>query len=144
MRTTVLFLTFSLAACSPSVDSPAETTLQDASRSDATGESTVVLSVGQDVVVGGLTLGLVEVPEDSRCPVDVTCVWAGDVVVVVATLMDGVERVLSLHLNPRGDGVRSVTLDGYTITFETIEPEPHSGRTIPPEGYRATFQVISG
>ena len=144
MRMTVLLVIVSLAACSPSSDAAVGATPPDDVRLPATGDTTVVLAIGDEAVVGELTLGLVEVPEDSRCPVDVTCVWAGDATVVVTTLVGGIERVLALHLNPRGDGVRSVTLDGYTITLETIEPEPRSGRRILPGEYLATFAVVSG
>ena len=38
-----------------------------------------------------LTVELVRIVEDSRCPTDVTCVWAGEVKVQLATRLDSAE-----------------------------------------------------
>lgn len=84
-----------------------------------------------------------EVRDDSRCPADVTCVWAGDAVVTVM-------------LRPVSSRTRKTTwklstskplvwFDEYSGSFwlELLElaPAPHSGTAIAEGDYEATFKL---
>lgn len=102
------------------------------------------LAPGQTVKVNGaeLTIRFIEVAEDSRCPVDATCVWAGDAVVVVETVLRSVEQVFGLHSTPgTATGPGSVALDGFELTLVDVRPEPRAGLPIRPEDYRVTLRV---
>src|SRR5690554_6743820 len=46
---------------------------------------------GQTVVISGISIKFVEVLEDSRCPTDVECIWAGRARVKVSVSSNGKE-----------------------------------------------------
>jgi len=102
-----------------------------------------VLHVGQTTAQVGETgprLTFEAVLEDSRCPVGVTCVWAGDAVVVVA--LDGTDndtKRLELHTNSDFD-TKSAT-DGYSVHLIDLSPLPREGSTIEVDRYQATLVV---
>jgi hypothetical protein len=89
-----------------------------------------------------LKLKLEKVTDDSRCPVDVTCVWAGDAVAVVRLIPTGAaEETKELHINRGTDRPGEVERDAFVVKFVRLTPTTHSRRPIPPEDYRATFLV---
>lgn len=97
--------------------------------------------VGQEVQVQGtpLTIRFVGISEDSRCPSDVQCVWAGDAVARVVLSSQGTagtEASLHTTLDPK-----SVTFAGYTVRLTAVKPVPRSGTSIPAASYVATFEV---
>lgn len=99
------------------------------------------LRAGQEAAVEGtrLQLRFVSVTGDSRCPIDVTCVWAGDArTELVLTCDDGVVEALDLHtfVEPR-----SADVCGYRVALERLDPVPRSERTITQEQYVAEFRV---
>lgn len=62
------------AACTPSAELPGEVVLKPGeTASDAS---------------GSITVTFVEVLEDSRCPADAVCVWAGQVKVLLEVAME--------------------------------------------------------
>ncbi len=104
-------------------------------------DAVFTLQVGQQAVIKDtpLQLRFVSVPEDSRCPVEVDCVWAGDARVrLLVSFADSAEKTLDLHsfLEPRFEFVR-----GYRITLERLEPAPRSEARIPQERYAADLRV---
>ncbi len=84
------------------------------------------------------TLILEAVTEDSRCPVDVTCVRAGSVTATFS-LWDGRQAVRD-EVTLRGVEPARLVLGGFELTLLAIDPEPHSERPIKPFDYRA--QVV--
>ncbi len=111
------------------------------SRVEAPLDAVFTLQVGQHAVIEDtpLRLRFVSVPEDSRCPVDVDCVWEGDARVhLLLSFADSAAQTLDLHtgLQPRFEFVR-----GYRITLERLEPAPHSEARIPQERYAADLRV---
>lgn len=94
------------------------------------------LRIGQHARIDGtdLTVLFREVPADSRCPVDVQCVWAGSARVVVAA--GGADVGLNT-----GEDPRSARVDGYRLELTKLEPEPRSDAQIRPADYIATFVV---
>jgi hypothetical protein len=79
------------------------------------------------------------VQNDSRCPMDAICVWAGDAIVKVALSQSGgnmAER--DLHTNTSGTQAAYLA---YTIKLVTLAPYPRSDRPIRPEDYVATLVV---
>ncbi len=92
---------------------------------------------GQTVTVAGTRISFTEI-NDSRCPKDVACVWAGDAAV---TLESGTERVV-LHTNPQA-GSTSGTLGGVTVTLADVRPEPVGSNPPPKTEYVATIRIGS-
>jgi hypothetical protein len=84
----------------------------------------------------GIQIGFVEVTEDSRCPRDATCVWAGEVKVQLTLRRDAEEA--SKREVREGDAAE---FHGYKITLVRVMPHPVSTKTTPPADYRATIKI---
>ena len=72
------------------------------------------------------------VPEDSRCPSDVTCVWAGNARVWL-TLREGSRRdstSVNSTLEPH-----AATRFGYTVRLIDVRPLKVSGQEVRPSDY---------
>lgn len=128
-RSLICFLAASLTACgatdsqtTQSMDLGAEVTLAPGGSAAFKPASIVVQFVG--------------IAEDSRCPRDATCMWAGEV-----------KTLLSIR-NTRQQAIRHEVLEGehvmsgeYRVTVVRVRPEPVASAKIPPETYRATLQL---
>lgn len=100
-----------------------------------------VLEVGQTVLVEGAGFGItfVAVTEDSRCPVDVTCVWAGNATVELkVSISDAVDTTVTLNtdLEPR-----ATTIGRHELRLVALAPVPRSDVRIAPGDYTATLRV---
>ena len=83
---------------------------------------------------------LTDVSDDSRCPTDATCVWAGDATVTLRVQpVSGPAETVALHLN-RPDA-RSATAAGLHLRLERLEPAPQAGRSIERGGYLAAIVI---
>ena len=101
------------------------------------------LRVGQTVALGdgtGLRLTFNAVREDSRCPVGVTCVWAGDAVVAII-IDDGSSGADTVELHTNADFDTEAPLDGHTVRLVELTPIPREGSTIEIDQYQATLVV---
>jgi hypothetical protein len=88
---------------------------------------------------GGLTVAFETVRSDSRCPQDVTCVWAGDAIVAVLLSRSGDDQAArELHTAPNGSEASYLT---YSIKLVTLTPHPRSDRPIQLNDYVATLTV---
>lgn len=77
--------------------------------------------------------------EDSRCPQDVTCVWAGNAKVTVKIIdRRGKSETFELNTNLEAKAVRFA---GYEIKLINVTPYPRSNIRINPNGYTAKFTV---
>jgi hypothetical protein len=90
---------------------------------------------GESVRVGGLRIAPLELLEDSRCPVDVQCVRAGDVRITARIRHDGNAEVSELTLG------RSIRVDGRDVQLIQVRPERRSDRSINLRDYRFTFEA---
>lgn len=79
-----------------------------------------------------LSIHVNAVPEDSRCPRDAVCVWAGNARVSLtlrdASNTDAVD--LNTTLEPR-----AVIRWGYTVQLIDVRPVPIAGQSIPVQEY---------
>lgn len=94
--------------------------------------------LGLTVAVGGPKVTPLAVLEDSRCPVDVRCVRAGDVRLSVRVDLGSGSRVHELALGkpiPVADG---------TLELVEVTPEPLAGQAIAPRDYRFAFRFMGG
>jgi hypothetical protein len=109
----------------------------DLARLDAelSAEGIVAVSIGETADLGGgLTIRPIDVKEDSRCPADVDCVWAGQL--VLRADVSGTEREFTL-------GTPLETPQG-TVLLAIAKPYPfHEWPTAEigePPPYRFGFQ----
>lgn len=84
----------------------------------ASADGTHTVRYGATVTIAGKPVSFTDITE-SRCPKDVTCVWAGDAAV---RLEAGGESVV-LHTNASA-GPAEGKLAGLTITLVEVKPEP--------------------
>lgn len=101
------------------------------------------LKSGQEAHVQGtpISVRFLGVGEDSRCPSDVVCVWAGNAVVrlsLTSTQASWIDAALNTTLDPK-----NVTYGGYTIRLVDLKPVPKSGTKIVDADYVATLEVTT-
>ncbi|HEV2860590.1 MAG TPA: hypothetical protein VGX48_06270 [Pyrinomonadaceae bacterium] len=102
--------------------------------------------VGQVVTFGGesLRLRFREVAEDSRCPVGVACVWAGnaEVMLEVGGRRGGLKRTLKLNTNASSQKAGEGKYGRFTIKLVELNPRPSREGKIAAGGYTATLLVV--
>lgn len=96
-------------------------------------EQTHTVALNEPFEVNGSTITVREVVGDSRCPVDVTCIWAGTVTIGLAIGSNDVVEPIELSLT------ESFNTASHTVAFTGVSPEPRSDRQISPEDYQFTF-----
>jgi len=101
------------------------------------------LAVGQSAVVGdaGLRVSLKGVAQDSRCPVDVQCIWEGDATVSIDVASAPSPRA-EYELHTSGRFEREVGHGAYRISLVRLDPVPRSAGLPSPNDYRATLLVV--
>ena len=96
------------------------------------------LAAGESAPIEGsaLRVRFVAVSEDSRCPSDTTCVWAGEVKVKLEILeRSNPPREFELKAGESTDAA------GLRLTLLRVEPQPLSTARIPAQAYRATLRA---
>jgi hypothetical protein len=97
------------------------------------------LPMGRSADNGEITVTFDAVSEDSRCPSDVQCVWAGNGAIRL-TLEGGDETevvILNSTLTPR-----QASFGPYTIGFRDLTPYPVSGEAVDREDYTAHITIV--
>jgi len=91
------------------------------------------------VLSDGLKVTFDGVRADSRCPMDVVCVWAGDATVALRLSQPpATQAERALHTDPAGAEAQYLS---YVITLVALAPYPRSDRQIRPDDYVATLRV---
>ena len=99
------------------------------------------LAPGETAAVKGADARITfkRVTDDSRCPVDVTCVWAGDAKIEITISRNGAPdetRILSIT-PPKHEA----TVGNLRIRFVSLAPVPRQADANVPRKYRAEFVV---
>jgi hypothetical protein len=77
--------------------------------------------------------------QDSRCPRDVQCVWAGNAAARVRVqISSDLEQIIDLNTNV---GPKESHFDGYVLRLVALGPDPVSTTRIEPAAYRLTVRV---
>ncbi|ALH80566.1 hypothetical protein [Sphingopyxis macrogoltabida] len=126
LAATAVIAALALSACAATGQ---QTPLPDASN----------VALGQRAYADGPVIQPVAVIEDSRCPMNARCIWAGRV------------KLKMLWLRPTGEkqpfevtlGAATPLADG-SITLESVRPEKRTDVTIRPEDYRFSFRFAGG
>jgi hypothetical protein len=102
---------------------------------------------GKTVTVDRLLLTFADVPQDSRCPTRVVCVWAGDATVSAGVTLTCTrstpacavpEMLLTLHTNLEP---RAGTYSGMEIRLVALTPVPEVSGPIRKAAYVAWFRI---
>jgi hypothetical protein len=121
MKATIALAAFALAACA---------TVPPANSGPTAG-------LNQVATIDGIRIRPIEVVEDSRCPANVQCVWAGRLIVRARMNGPGWTQVRDFQL-----GVFQA-VDRYRVTLVQAEPPKATPGQIDPAAYRFTFEVQS-
>jgi hypothetical protein len=100
------------------------------------------LSMGQRALIIGENLGIrfEEVTEDSRCPKEVTCIWAGRVTCIVEITQGSVSYRMELTEPRLSDEYSRESYEEYELGFH-VTPYPEAGEKILPDEYRLHLTV---
>ncbi|KPJ99123.1 MAG: hypothetical protein AMS20_15910 [Gemmatimonas sp. SG8_28] len=92
----------------------------------------------------GLWVAFLGVGRDSRCPLKVMCVWAGDAAVLVETAphvdfrsTDSKTDTLHTNLDPKW-----LDFGSFELVLVRLDPYPETPSSISPDEYVATFLVV--
>jgi hypothetical protein len=109
--------------------------------SAAQSTETIIVKAGQQRIArkSGLKIKFISVIEDSRCPVGVNCVWAGNAKIKVQITGEHGPKTFEFNttMGPKGD-----ILDGWSITIDSLTPQPRATKKPRPGEYRATFNIV--
>ena len=94
-----------------------------------------VAALNQKILIGGVSITPLAVVTDSRCPTDVTCVWAGEVTLKTKLEKGGVSKEVVLKINV------PTTFEDMLVTLVAVTPENNSKKPFAKEDYRFTFRV---
>ena len=99
------------------------------------------IKVGDSAILAnqGLIIKFKAVTEDSRCPIDAICVWAGNAAVTF-DLKNTISNQLTTQLNTFLDP-KSIDFSGVVITLKEVNPYPKSTEMINPSDYIAKLIV---
>jgi hypothetical protein len=92
------------------------------------------VGIGATARVGGIAITPLAVLEDSRCPRDVTCIWAGRVLIRARIDAEGRSSISEMEL-----GKPLATSPNAAIVLARVEPERTSSAAIEPDDYRFAF-----
>ena len=84
---------------------------------------------------GGIYITPLEVLSDSRCPVDVTCIWAGEVVLKVKLEKDASSK--EMEIKEGG----TVNFGPGIISLIDVVPENNTKKSFADKDYKFTFKV---
>jgi len=88
---------------------------------------------------GRLSIRFVELVEDSRCPTDTNCIWAGNAKIRIRVAGYGRSQELTLDTNGQH---QAATAEGYSIKLISLTPAPRSNIRITRNGYGATLEAV--
>ena len=122
----IVLAAFALSACATT---SGQTPLAEASN----------VALGQQAYADGPIIQPVAILEDSRCPMNARCIWAGRV------------RVQMIWIRGNGDkqpfevtlGEATPLADG-SITLEAVRPDKMTNVELKPEDYRFAFRFAGG
>jgi len=98
-----------------------------------------LIGFGETIHVGSLTLEFTTLAEESRCPLNATCVWAGNARILVTATLGRSTQVLELNTYP-GHQVRT-TFEGYLVELRRLQPDIRWSPRGPLTEYTATVFV---
>ena len=122
----------------PTYDSHTATTSTSETSLPKSSVAQIETRINQGASALGIKITPLEVLEDSRCPEDVQCVWAGQVRVRARVLRglgpkEGYEQEFTLG--------KTIRTEAEKIILAEVKPGPISEVAIPTASYRFTFEI---
>ena len=101
------------------------------------------LRAGQRAAVEGEGFGVrfVSVENDSRCPVDATCVWQGNAEVLIEAEAGGSPAVLKLNTHGGDKFPKEGRHRQYSVGLVALAPQPRREQGIKAADYVATLLI---
>lgn len=93
-----------------------------------------IAALGQVATVDDIRVRPLSVVEDSRCPINVVCVWAGRIIVRTEIRAGGRRETRDLELG------KALPIAGGVVTLSSVEPSKVAGAEPSPRAYRFTFR----
>ena len=133
----VAFTLLILAACA-STSLPTDPVVY----SQAEAADSIRIRIGQTVVVEGIRTRFHAVESDSRCPMDVVCVWAGDAVAnfVVEQNCECRSAAFELKLHTTLEP-KTGTAYGFRVELLQLAPYPRASSPTKPDAYSAWIRI---
>ena len=86
-----------------------------------------------------LLVKFISLMDDSRCPTDANCVWAGNAKIkILVARRNGASRMFELNTNLKP---QIISYAGYEFKLEDLTPKPATNIRIDRNGYTATLAV---
>ena len=95
-------------------------------------------TLGAVASVNGLKVRPLKIIEDSRCPINAVCVWAGRVIVRTEVVGGSWREIRDLEF-----GIAQPIADGR-LTLVAVMPAKLAGADVGPRAYRLTFDFQGG
>ena len=136
----ILLASLVIGACASSNGFPTEVVYSQSEAADS-----VRIRVTQTVIVEGVKVRFSAVESDSRCPMDVVCVWEGDAVANFVVEQncncDTPSFELKLHttLEPK-----SGTAHGFKVELLQLQPYPRASSPTKRDAYYAWIRLTKG
>jgi len=119
------------ATCAPKIDD----------KTVSLGES-FSLTIGQSASIDGedLAIEFIDIITDSRCPLEVVCIWQGEVACLVEITHSGTGQEKVLTYPGLTQELSEAQFGSYQFTF-SVEPYPEAGKEIKKSEYRLNLLV---
>ena len=103
----------------------------------------IPMNTNQSVDMDGTTLTcyLDTVIQDSRCPVNATCVWQGVAVARFRISSENTTNTIVLATTKFGEYDTNTTVSGFRIEFIDLSPYPELGKPINENDYVAEVKI---
>jgi hypothetical protein len=88
----------------------------------------------------GIRVKFLEMVEDSRCPRDTNCIWAGNAKIRLEVAKGSRSQIIELNTNTPN---RDNRFGGYEFRITSLTPEPRSNIRINPSGYVAVINITA-
>jgi hypothetical protein len=99
----------------------------------------IQVQINTETKINGIRIKFIDMLEDSRCPTDTQCIWAGNAKIKIGLSNSG-RSAKQVELNT-GLKPQSIVFGGYEIKLIKLTPAPASNIRIRKDGYVATFSV---
>lgn len=98
------------------------------------------LKANESYKTNNIEVKLVEIVEDSRCPEGVSCMWAGEAIVLIDIFKDG-EKVERKKVTFNSEDPMIFSSEKLTIKGLNVMPYPKDGEKINPKDYYLQLDV---
>lgn len=95
------------------------------------------LQISQEWASDGIGVKFLKVLSDSRCPRQVTCIWAGEAKVLLGISLGG--KYFEKEVTLSGMGVDLELAGNFGVLVSNLYPYPETAKGIAPEDYCLKF-----